>query len=120
MINENDLEEIINAVIWSYEECGFEVPQNILDTCNKLKQICKNQFTFDECIKKWKEKSYDVFEWNNPKRYEISNGDETIHFEIIQIKGQYLVDNHCCQYAEPEIIHLLSKTLKALEVENGK
>ena len=92
---------------------------DIVEPLNVIRNLTKqSQPTLSECIKEWEDKDCDVIEWNNPKRYEISNVDETIYFEIIQIKGKYLVDNHCCEYAKPEIIHLLSKTLKALEVEN--
>lgn len=85
MINEKDLDTIIDAVTWSYEECDDKVPQNILDTLNEIKtrypilydtikyleeyQQTLSNPTLDECIKEWNEKfncsignNYDSFE----------------------------------------------------------
>lgn len=73
--------------------------------------------TFEECIKEWEKIDFDVIKCESQKRYEISNIDETIYFELIKIKGEYLVVSHCCEFIKPEIIYLLSKTLKALERE---
>lgn len=144
MINENDLEEIINAVIWSYEECGFEVPQNILDTCNKLKQIQSvlneynvtvenirevllagqmfiNPSTFDECIKEWNKKGFKYIRCSNALEFENKKEDITICI----LKGDEninITDNSYC-YSRAisfELHNLIHKTIKAWEVENDK
>ena len=141
MINDKDLDTIINDVTWSYEESGMNVPQNILNTFNEIKQIqsilneynvtpenirevlltgqmFRNQPTLDECIKEWEERGWTV--------------DELKQFPIIKIwklnKEQNVVDNI---YVYPKklnstidfnadygTLNLLTKTLKAVEVEN--
>ena len=141
MINDKDLDTIINDVTWSYEESGMNVPQNILNTLNEIKQIqsilneynvtpenirevlltgqmFRNQPTLDECIKEWEERGWTV--------------DELKQFPIIKIwklnKEQNVVDNI---YVYPKklnstidfnadygTLNLLTKTLKAVEVEN--
>ena len=118
MTNKENLETIVDAVIWSYEECGDKVPQNILDTLNEIKQMVRNQPTLSECIKEWEEEGWTV--------------DELKQFPIIKIwklnKEQNVVDNI---YVYPKklnstidfnadygTLNLLTKTLKALEMEN--
>ena len=118
MTSKENLETIVDAVIWSYEECGGEVPQSILDTLNEIKQMVRNQPTLSECIKEWKDRGWTV--------------DELKQFPVIEIwklnKEQNVVDNIYIYpkklnsqidfYANSETLNLLTKTLKALEVED--
>lgn len=61
MLTKKELDIITNDVIWSYEECGMKIPQNILDILNKIKQMVKNYFTLDECIEEWERKRVESY-----------------------------------------------------------
>lgn len=119
MINKENLDIIIKDVTWSYEECGDEVPQNILDTLNEIKQIFKNQPTFEQCIKKWNEKGFDVDIYALEiviANYSTAKCEaDEVEFSIDLLSKQVSIPNRCWAKLPFKIYHLLSKTLKALE-----
>jgi hypothetical protein len=121
MINEKDLEDIINDVTWSYEECGIEVPQNILDTLNEIKQIFKNQPTFDECIKMWEDRGFEVKE-NTDHNLLFRHHKEDNVVEIFKRGLSYMYypyfDDGTILSIPYELHNLIHKTLKALENNN--
>lgn len=122
MINEEILDTIINDVTWSYEESGDKVPQNILDTLNEIKQMFKNQPTFDECIKKWEEKGYEV-NISIDRKLVIESEKYDLTINICKANLIYEISNYYENepaFMTPELHELLTQTLKAMEVENGK
>jgi hypothetical protein len=138
MINKENLDTIINDVTWSYEECGGEVPQNILDTLNEIKQVqCilneynvtaenireilltgqmfRNQSTLSECIKEWEDRGFIV---NNNELYIFLHHEQ---YGISMFINKKEIKYHVYHgYISLELNELLNKTLKALEVEDDK
>lgn len=91
------------------------------DTVKYLEQYQQSLFnpTLSECIKEWEEKGY-KFEISE-KGYVITGFLAGLKDKYISIRLQgkqyvWLSDETFLSYEE---VHLLSKTLKALEVENG-
>lgn len=143
-MNEKDLDIIINDVIWSYEESGMEVPQNILNTLNEIQllqvilneynvtpenirevlltgQMFRNQPTLLECIKEWNEKGFDVDVY--AVEIIISNYS-TVDKEEDEIEISIRLDKKTIFYMDDaeltfDLQNLLSKTIKALEVNNN-
>jgi hypothetical protein len=144
MINKENLDTIINDVTWSYEECGGEVPQNILDTLNEIKQVQSilNEYNVTpenirevlltgqmfrnqsnpsllECIKEWNEKGFDVdvyaLEINIHNYSTVDKEEHGIEFSIDLEKKTLFMEGEYNSFPY-DVVHLLSKTLKALEI----
>ena len=77
-------------------------------------QMFRNQPTLEECIKDWEEKGFIV-----------DNNKFCIHLEHIQYQGDMFIHKEEKKYhvhygyISLELNELLTKTLKALEVEDG-
>lgn len=146
-MNIKDLDTIIDDVTWSHKECGTDVPQNILDTLNEIKQVynvldeynvtpqniravlligqmLRNQPTFKQCIHEWKRKGFevDVFDINiDIYNYNtVKYTADEVEFNIDLISKQVSMPNGCYARLDFKIYHLLSQTLKALEDKNDK
>lgn len=131
MINKEDLETIVDTVTWSYEECGGEVPQNILDTLNEIKQMFRNQPSLSECIKEWEDRGFEIIERENYIIFRHHKTYKSIAIYLIDlsyisyewydakrpIANRLNVDE--AQSITLELHNLIHKTLKALEVEKG-
>lgn len=76
----------------------------------------KENPTFEECIKEWEERGFEV-KWNNENQLKISNYILGIlidkHSKDILIYDSYSYATS--QYLSFELHHLLSKTIKAWE-----
>ena len=87
-----------------------------LDKFIKKQERNRSQPTLSECIKEWESRGFIVS--NHDKHIVIKLTDEAIDGFIHISKRFKKVYIRCV--LSYDLVHLLSKTLKSLEVENGK
>lgn len=146
-MNIKDLDTIIDDVTWSYNECGMDVPQNILDTLNEIKyvysildaynvtpqniravlligQMINNRRTFKQCIHEWGVKGFKFIFNETFKNYisitnshSINNESDELEFDIDTKDKTLSMSGECVSFPY-DLIHLLSQTIKALEAED--
>lgn len=111
----NKLKELQNIL----EE--YNVTPEILREVLLTGQMFRNQHTFDECIKEWEKLGYKVTTLNNGYLIDIVNSRGLTAFKIDLKNKKYIkLDSVIFHMVEPitfEEHYLLTKTLKALEVD---
>lgn len=100
-----------------YENEKDQIAEDLITACKKadLYDELNQNPTLSECIKEWNEKGFDV----DIYALEIAIHNHNIEFTI-DLKDKTLFMEGEYNSFPYDVVHLLSKTLKALEVENEK
>ena len=109
--------EAYNYLLGLLESGGDMRWSLVKESMDKFKELIDQQsnHTLLECIKEWNEKGFDV----DIYALEIAIHNHNIEFTI-DLKDKTLFMEGEYNSFPYDVVHLLSKTLKALEVENGK
>ena len=111
------IQEFINEVQLGIKRSSLD----IIEPLNIIRALTKEQSnpTLSDCIKEWEEREFMVTEYARGLLIESKKYDLTIDIckaNLIYEISDYFESNPA--FMTPELHHLLTKTLKALEVEN--
>lgn len=97
------------------------IESNIFEQiCNELINFKKNKtYTLEQCIKEWNE-TFKCKIGDNYDSFQIIDRDFTVSIDKKLLDFTIYGDDDCPAYISYEKYNLLSKTLKALEMENEK
>ena len=106
-----------------YENEKYQIAEDLITACKKadLYDELTQEPTLSECIKEWNEKGFDVdvyaLEIVIHNRCSVDKEEHSVEFTI-DLKDKTLFMEGECNSFPYDVVHLLSKTLKALEVSN--
>ena len=106
-----------------YENEKDQIAEDLITACKKadLYDELNQNPTLEQCIKEWEERGY-VFK-KRGLLVEIESKKWNVNIHIWMDDNELLISNYEENYytiIPYDLIHLLSKTLKALEIENEK
>ena len=106
-----------------YENEKDQIAEDLITACKKadLYNELTQEPTLSECIKEWNEKGFDVdvyaLEIVIHNRCSVDKEEHSIEFTIDLETKALFMEGECNSFPY-DVVHLLSKTLKALEVSN--